>query len=413
MTATTALVAATVAALSTAVAVAAPPAAPPPPPAAPPPPPAATIAPPATSGPPLTTVPPVDLGGLPGLRYSSATAINDRGDVVGSGYSGSYDSHGFSWSHGVLTALPDTARAPFRINNAGQIAGTLPGRFYSPGFVRRPDGTVVALDFSTSDQNERGEVVGTGPVTDGGSHAKLWRDNHTFDLGAPAGHTSDARAISTNGWILGEVQNSSHTDDYFARWVRGRWVPLPTPSGYGSDINSRGDVVGWATNADGVTHAMLWQGDRPIDLDPSDPLSQAVAVNDAGQILGDTFDPVTNIGPHPALGPWPAVRSGHLRRPVRPPDRPQRTRRRHRRDQYRGLPARQRPDRPARRLRQPDGDQQPRPGGGLHPAPRRHQPRRPVELTGRTRQIPAPEPSRSVIRPRPDPWFDVVQIWDL
>lgn len=297
-TATTALVAATVAAVSAGVAVAATPtsstptAAPTTTAGAPP----ATRVPPVPSVPVVRTVPPVDLGGLPGLRYSSATAINDRGDVVGSGYSGSYDSHGFSWSHGVLTALPDTARAPFRINNAGQIAGTLPGRFYSPGFVRRPDGTVVALDFSTSDQNERGEVVGTGPVAGGGSHAKLWRDNHTFDLGAPAGHTSDARAISANGWILGEVQNSSRSDDYFARWIHGRWVPLPTPSGYGSDINSRGDVVGWATNADGVTHAMLWQGDRAIDLDPSDPLSQAVAVNDAGQILGDTFDPVTNIG---------------------------------------------------------------------------------------------------------------------
>ncbi|MCM3882902.1 hypothetical protein [Frankia sp. R82] len=282
-TATTALVAATVAAMSTGVAVAAPPAAPP-------------SAPAAASVPAVPTVPPVDLGGLPGLLYTNATAINDHGDVVGSGYSSPYDNHGFRWSQGALTALPDTARAPFRINNAGQIAGTLPGRFYSPGFVLRPDGTVVALDFSTSDQNERGEVVGTGPVTGGGTHAKLWRDNHTFDLGAPAGHTSDARAISSNGWILGEIQDSSHGDDYFARWIRGRWVPLPTPSGYGSDINGRGDVVGWVTNADGVTHAMLWQGDHAIDLDPTDPLSTAVAINDAGQILGDTFDPVTNIG---------------------------------------------------------------------------------------------------------------------
>ncbi|WP_250643238.1 hypothetical protein [Frankia sp. AiPa1] len=244
---------------------------------------------------PIVTVSPVDLGALPSFTYVSATSINDRGDIVGSGYSAPYDTHGFRWSRGALTALPDTARGPLRINNAGQIAGSIPGRFYSPGFVLRPDGSVVHLDFSVSDQNERGQVVGTGPLT-GGTHAMLWRDGHTVDLGAPAGQSSGARAISGNGWILGDVQTNDHAHDHSARWIRGRWVPLPTATGYGSDINNRGDVVGWAATPTGDTHAMLWQGDRATDLDPHDPLSTAVAINDAGQILGSTYDPATNVG---------------------------------------------------------------------------------------------------------------------
>ncbi|KQC38100.1 hypothetical protein [Frankia sp. ACN1ag] len=245
---------------------------------------------------PAGPVQPVDLGALPGITHNSATSINNHGDVVGSGYSSSFDSHGFRWSRGTFTALPDTARAPFLINDAGQIAGELPGRFSSPGFVIRPDGTVIDPGFTPVDQNEHGQVVGTGPVA-GGTHAMSWRDGRTVDLGAPAGHTSEAIAVSDNGWVLGEVQRNDHHDDYFARWMHGRWVPLPGPNGRAVDINDRGDVVGWATNPAGNTHAMLWQRDRAIDLGPEDAaLSEAVAINNAGQIVGSTFDPVTDAG---------------------------------------------------------------------------------------------------------------------
>ncbi|WP_261553607.1 hypothetical protein [Frankia tisae] len=243
---------------------------------------------------PTGPVAPIDLGALPGITHNSAASINDRGDVVGSGYSSPYDNHGFRWSRGVLTALPDAARAPFLINDARQIAGDLPGRFSSSGFVIRPDGTVVDPGFTPADQNERGQVVGTGPVT-GGTHAMSWRDGRTVDLGAPAGHTSAAIAVSDNGWILGEIQRSDHLDDYFARWVHGRWVPLPSPNGRAVDINNRGDVVGWATTPAGNTHAVLWQGNHAIDLGPEDAaLSEALAINNAGQIVGSTFDPVTD-----------------------------------------------------------------------------------------------------------------------
>ncbi|WP_055751714.1 HAF repeat-containing protein [Frankia alni] len=239
---------------------------------------------------------PVDLGALPGITHNGATSINNRGDVVGSGYSSPYDSHGFRWSRGVLTALPDTARAPLLINDAGQIAGVLPGRFTSSGFVIRPDGAVVDPGFTPVDQNERGQVVGTGPAG-GGTHAMSWRDGRTVDLGAPAGYTSQAIAVSDNGWILGELQRKDHPDDQFARWLRGRWVPLPGPHGRAVDINDRGDVVGWATTPAGITHATLWQRDRAIDLGPEDAaLSQALAVNNGGQIVGSTFDPDTDAG---------------------------------------------------------------------------------------------------------------------
>jgi len=243
------------------------------------------------------TVPVVDLGGLPGIAHNGASAINNHGDIVGSGYNGSYGSQGFRWSWGVLTALPATARAPFLINDAGQIAGSNPQRFSSTGFVIRAGGAVVDPGFVPADQNQHGLVVGTGPVTGGGTHAMTWQDGHTTDLGAPAGYSSQAIAVSGSGQILGELDRLDHQGVTFARWTNGHWAPLPNSGGRAVDINDRGDVVGWSTTPAGITHAVLWQGSHLVDLDPQGSVnSQAVDIDDAGQIVGVTFAPASDEG---------------------------------------------------------------------------------------------------------------------
>src|SRR5207302_4587432 len=80
-----------------------------------------------------------DLGTLPGDTSSSAAAINDRGQIVGtSGFPG---EHAFLFDNGVMIGLP-----------------TLPGGHFSG-----------ALGI-----NNHGEIVGSSDATNALSHATLW-----------------------------------------------------------------------------------------------------------------------------------------------------------------------------------------------------------------------------------------------
>jgi len=58
----------------------------------------------------------IDIGTLPGGSTSSATAVNNAGQVAGSADTASGETHAFLWSRGTITDL-----------------GTLPGGVYSGG----------------------------------------------------------------------------------------------------------------------------------------------------------------------------------------------------------------------------------------------------------------------------------------
>ncbi len=242
-------------------------------------------------------VAPVDLGFAPDLPYHSATAINDRGVIVGTASGGSYDLHGFRWAAGRSAALPDDAPGPSEINNDDQIAGFVPHRDrLNTGFVLGAGRGTVDTGFPVGGQNERGEVVGALPGPDGNRRAVRWWRGQTIDLGAPPATSSDGVAISDGGQIAVRVSDADGNHARVARWAGGRLDALPTLPGGGAawatDINNRGDIVGWADTATGSRHAVVWLGRRLIDLGAAlpDRTSEATAVNDAGQVVGQTSD---------------------------------------------------------------------------------------------------------------------------
>jgi probable HAF family extracellular repeat protein len=132
------------------------------------------------------------------------------------------------------------------------------------------------------------------------------------DLGVlPGGSSSQANWISANGLIAGLSQNGE-TDQLFpgfpevraVLWTNGQIADLGTlPEGgyesFASAVNSRGQVVGLATNmipddfslfGTAQARAFLWQDGRMQDLGTLGGAdSMALLVNEQGQIVGESY----------------------------------------------------------------------------------------------------------------------------
>jgi probable HAF family extracellular repeat protein len=130
---------------------------------------------------------PIDLGGLGGVAWNTPMAINERGDVVGfanasAAAGGSFAAHAFLWTkHDGMRDL-----------------GTLPG-----------DTTSQALGI-----NDRREIVGTSCDADFNCRAFLWREGHMTDLNTLVAGEYDATLLAANdineaGRITGQALAAS------------------------------------------------------------------------------------------------------------------------------------------------------------------------------------------------------------
>ena len=195
----------------------------------------------------------IDFGTLGGTS-SAATAINPSGQVVGwADLPGNSRRHAFLWENGVMTDLATLGGArseAFDINPSGDIIGfsQLPGTTWYHGF--------------------------------------LWRNGTMIDLGTLGGFGSTPRAINAAGQIVG-VSYRSYTSPAAFLWRNGVMKDLGPPlGGYAEDINDAGDVVGVGTFPGGQ-RAVLWRNGQVIDLGTlGGPNSRAVAINNAGQVVG-------------------------------------------------------------------------------------------------------------------------------
>lgn len=163
-----------------------------------------------------------DLGTLPGDSAAAAYAINDAGIIVG--VSG---SHSVCWNPdgqiGILD-VPSTG-APVAINDSGTVAGYSVGVNGMTAWVYQDGQTDILPDLGTGhaivrDINGLGDVSGTVMAPDGTYHAALWHHGHIHDLNGP--------------------------------WVPAGWT---LRDAYG--VNDRGQIVGTALDAGGVTHGFL------------------------------------------------------------------------------------------------------------------------------------------------------------
>lgn len=179
-----------------------------------------------------------------------ATAVNDRGDVIGD-YAAGNLTDAFIWHAGTFTGL-----------------GALPGDDTTEATAVNDDGEVVG--YSSTD---------TFPAT---PQAFVWRDGTMTDLG-PSGESSAADYINDAGRIVGTVTSASGETSAVV-WQNGAMTTLPGLGGsytYPTGLNDEGEVVGYAGTASGQTEAVAWIDGRIVELGSGIPL----AVDDSGQVL--------------------------------------------------------------------------------------------------------------------------------
>jgi probable HAF family extracellular repeat protein len=156
--------------------------------------------------------------------------------------------------------------------------------------------------------NDSGHVVGVWNSTDTGGtggqdRAFYYRDFADYDittLGGLGGSTSQARAINTGNDIVGGATMASSLQ-HAVKWSGASFPPSapvdldsarPTLQSLALGINDSGRVVGWMDVGGGTHHAFVSTGSGLTDLNTLLPpmsgwvLQEAQGVNNAGQVTG-------------------------------------------------------------------------------------------------------------------------------
>lgn len=229
------------------------------------------------------------MGGIASYQTGYAAALNNAGIVGGTSV---VSGHATLWSNGAEIALGTLGGRWSGVNalsNSGYAGGssTLLG-----------DATYQCMPFE-------------GAARCTVSHAVVWANDRMVDLGAMDGAASWVSSINDAGHAVGTIQLDKGLGTRAFYWDGDQMKNL----GYGraSSINNFGQVVGSQSSGFGsASSPTLWVDGQPSNLNSlltADAtsagwrISEAVAINDMGQIVASAYNWQTSLSSAVLLSP--------------------------------------------------------------------------------------------------------------
>jgi probable HAF family extracellular repeat protein len=239
----------------------------------------------------------IDVGSDAGSD-SVASAMNNKGEVVGSGrYHGSEQAFAWTRTGGriALGSLPGVSDVPFptAVSDSGQVVG----RQGDHAFSWTPTGGMVDIGSLSEDGagtaaeavSNSGQVVGRS-----GPYAFSWtKAGGMVNLGALPGRSiTAALAVNSKGQVVG-YSGGGAVEHAFSWTSSGGMVDLGAlPGGNGRSeataINDKGQAVGFSSAEFGAGAFSWTAAGGMVDLGhlPGSNFTSAAAVNNAGQVVG-------------------------------------------------------------------------------------------------------------------------------
>lgn len=263
------------------------------------------------SSPTFAAPPLYDLKVLPVGQGSAAYALNESGDVVGSGFfSGSPTQHPFVFDAQTgtvqnLNVLAGERGIATGINELGMVTGFIDdGRLkpfiYDGVIFSTIDVAQLGFDAGVSSAiNDQGQVAGTLRNDDGAASAFFYDGQLAIDLGALGGNTSFGEGLNNSGVVVGAAQLEQSSVLHAFAFQDEVMQDLGTlnstfPDSIAVDINDAGLTVGYVSEpaGAGLTSAAIFVNGMAqllgtLSNDPEAESSHANGVNDAGAIVGD------------------------------------------------------------------------------------------------------------------------------
>jgi probable HAF family extracellular repeat protein len=244
----------------------------------------------------------VNLGSLKGLTDCGASAINNKGQIVGDCGNKTFTvDHAFLWSKGKMRDLGtlhgSTNSGATAINDNGDITGNsipsgggaLHAVLWRRGRGIQDLGTLGSgyVQSIARGINNHDQVVGWSTQSSSFEQAFSWASGKMTALKASAGTESEATGINDKGQASGGLLGGGGLKP--ALWAGGSAIVLPTLGGDGAAlaINRAGQLAGWVATSNGGSHAAIWSHRKLIDLGSARGApTVANALNNAGEVAG-------------------------------------------------------------------------------------------------------------------------------